>query len=63
MSTAANQRENKKSGIKIPDHPALAGISKPTLEKLARLGISRSLDLVLHLPIRYEDETRVYPIK
>ena len=63
MSTAANQRENKKSGFKLPDHPSLAGVSKPTLEKLARLSISRSLDLVLHLPIRYEDETHVYPIK
>ncbi|MGH8755685.1 MAG: ATP-dependent DNA helicase RecG, partial [Burkholderiales bacterium] len=63
MPTAANQRENKKSGFKLPDHPSLAGISKPTLEKLARLGISRLLDLVLHLPIRYEDETHVYPIK
>ncbi|HMK13559.1 MAG TPA: ATP-dependent DNA helicase RecG [Burkholderiales bacterium] len=63
MPTAAKQIENKKSVVKIPDHPSLAGISKSTLEKLARLGISRSLDLILHLPIRYEDETRIYPIK
>ncbi|RPH66448.1 MAG: DEAD/DEAH box helicase, partial [Burkholderiales bacterium] len=28
----------------------------------ARLGIRREQDLVLHLPIRYEDETRIVPI-
>jgi ATP-dependent DNA helicase RecG len=30
--------------------------------KLAKLGIRRDLDLVLHLPLRYEDETRITPI-
>src|SRR3990170_2166109 len=31
--------------------------------KLARLGIHRDFDLVLHLPLRYEDETRIVPIQ
>ncbi|HKE39614.1 MAG TPA: ATP-dependent DNA helicase RecG [Casimicrobiaceae bacterium] len=31
-------------------------------DKLARLGIAREQDLVLHLPIRYEDQTRLCPI-
>ncbi len=31
-------------------------------EKLSRLGIRNELDLVLHLPIRYEDETHLFPI-
>jgi ATP-dependent DNA helicase RecG len=31
-------------------------------EKLARLGIARDDDLVLHLPLRYEDHTRLTPI-
>ena len=31
-------------------------------EKLSRLGIRDTLDLILHLPIRYEDETRLLPI-
>jgi ATP-dependent DNA helicase RecG len=35
---------------------------KGIADKLARLGITRELDLVLHLPSRYEDETRIYPI-
>ena len=35
--------------------PALA-------KKLDKLGLRRRLDLVLHLPLRYEDETHLYPI-
>ncbi len=31
-------------------------------EKLARIGIFSLWDRVLHLPMRYEDETRLYPI-
>jgi ATP-dependent DNA helicase RecG len=31
-------------------------------EKLARLGIHSRFDLVLHLPLRYEDETRLTPL-
>ena len=41
-----------------PAAPA-AGIG----EKLARLGIARDDDLVLHLPLRYEDHTRITPIR
>jgi len=32
------------------------------LGRFARLGIRRPTDLLLHLPLRYEDETRVRPI-
>jgi ATP-dependent DNA helicase RecG len=35
--------------------PALA-------KKLDKLGLRRRFDLVLHLPLRYEDETHLYPI-
>ncbi|MEK7845009.1 MAG: ATP-dependent DNA helicase RecG, partial [Pseudomonadota bacterium] len=31
-------------------------------EKLSCLGIRNELDLILHLPIRYEDETHLFPI-
>ncbi|KPK29601.1 MAG: ATP-dependent DNA helicase RecG [Betaproteobacteria bacterium SG8_40] len=31
-------------------------------ERLARLGVRRLADLVLHLPLRYEDETELVPI-
>ena len=38
--------------------------SKPSAlaDKLARLGIARDEDLVLHLPLRYEDHTRNVPL-
>jgi len=42
--------------------PILAGLGKPTRDKIAKLGIHRDLDLVLHLPLRYLDETHIYPI-
>jgi ATP-dependent DNA helicase RecG len=31
-------------------------------DKLAKLGLTRDIDLVLHLPMRYEDETTLTPI-
>ncbi len=34
-----------------------------TADKLAKLGLTRSIDLVLHLPMRYEDETTLTPIR
>lgn len=37
-------------------------ISKATLNRLAKLGIHRRFDLALHLPLRYEDETRLQRI-
>ncbi|MDB5808533.1 MAG: recG [Betaproteobacteria bacterium] len=43
-------------------HPSLAKYGKPMLAALAKLGIQREFDLVLHLPMRYDDETRLYPI-
>ena len=36
-----------------------ASLQKPTLDKLAKLGILNRFDLVLHLPLRYEDETKI----
>ena len=43
-------------------HPSLAGLSKATLARLAKLGITSQFDLVLHLPLRYDDETHLYSI-
>ncbi len=38
--------------------------SAPTgiADKLAKLGLTRDIDLVLHLPMRYEDETSLTPV-
>jgi ATP-dependent DNA helicase RecG len=41
----------------------LTGLPKATLAKFAKLGIKERFDLVLHLPLRYEDETRLQLIK
>lgn len=40
---------------------AKAGANK-IADKLARLGLRSDMDLVLHLPMRYEDETKIVPI-
>ncbi|QLD48365.1 ATP-dependent DNA helicase RecG [Paraburkholderia fungorum] len=45
--------------------PAAKAGAKPTAkpaDKLAKLGLTRDIDLVLHLPMRYEDETSLTPI-
>ncbi|MDD2721566.1 MAG: ATP-dependent DNA helicase RecG [Gallionella sp.] len=39
-----------------------AKIPPATLAKLAKLGIRHRADLLLHLPLRYEDETHLAPI-
>ena len=41
---------------------APAKISPATLAKLAKLGVHHRSDLLLHLPLRYEDETQLSPI-
>jgi ATP-dependent DNA helicase RecG len=41
--------------------PAFA-VSPATADKLARLGIRSAADLILHLPLRWEDETTITPI-
>lgn len=43
-----------------PGHPDAPHASLRA--KLSRLGVRRDFDLVLHLPLRYEDETRIVPI-
>jgi ATP-dependent DNA helicase RecG len=51
---------------KIGPTPRSAGSRAPgeeaTAARLAKLGIGRDFDLVLHLPLRYEDETHLTPI-
>ena len=41
---------------------ALTGIGSQTANRLQKLGINIIQDLLFHLPHRYEDKTRVYPI-
>jgi ATP-dependent DNA helicase RecG len=37
-------------------------LSKAILTRLVKLGIATRCELVLHLPLRYDDETHLYPI-
>ncbi|MFA6443408.1 MAG: hypothetical protein WCV99_13800 [Sterolibacterium sp.] len=37
-------------------------ISQPLAAKLAKLGLYGDADLILHLPLRYEDETQIVPL-
>jgi ATP-dependent DNA helicase RecG len=46
-----------------PRPPALPGVPPAVAGKLAKLGLRSRFDLVLHLPLRYEDETRITPIE
>jgi ATP-dependent DNA helicase RecG len=50
VGKASNRGDSRSSG------------SKTIAAKLAKLGIRRDFDLVLHLPLRYEDETRLTPM-
>jgi ATP-dependent DNA helicase RecG len=44
--------------------PATKAKPSTTIEtKLAKLGLRTDMDLVLHLPMRYEDETQIVPIR
>src|SRR5260221_7028590 len=53
MSKAATRDKGS-----LPANPAGRGLS----DQLARLSITRDADLVLHLPLRYEDHTRLAPL-
>lgn len=43
--------------------PATASAASKIADKLARLGLRTDIDKVLHLPLRYEDETQVKTIE
>ena len=51
--------------IADPNQPidALKGVGPSLKEKLARLGIFRTMDLLVHLPLRYQDRSRVVSMK
>ncbi len=42
--------------------PAKAPPKSPAQKALDKLGLQRDIDLALHLPLRYEDETRLTPL-
>ena len=46
----------------MPDKPSKPTASGPR-RAMERLGLLRPIDLALHLPLRYEDETRLTPLR
>ncbi|PXA71578.1 ATP-dependent DNA helicase RecG [Vibrio sp. 11986-1-5] len=41
---------------------SLSGVGAKVAEKLAKVGLSNVQDLLFHLPLRYEDRSRIYPM-
>jgi len=47
----------------VTDLTAIKGVTKPALSRLAKLGLHTVEDLLLHLPLRYVDETHLTSIR
>lgn len=52
----------KTRGLELIPLTELKGVGASLSGRLARLGLYTVQDLLLHLPLRYEDRTRIYPI-
>ena len=50
------------SNLLFQDVTELKGVGPRLAENLQKLGIEKVQDLFFHLPLRYQDRTRVYPI-
>ncbi|HEV7819728.1 MAG TPA: DEAD/DEAH box helicase, partial [Burkholderiales bacterium] len=59
---AARAKPKRSETAPVAPHASLAKYPKPTLAALTKLGIHREFDLVLHLPMRYDDETHLFAI-
>jgi ATP-dependent DNA helicase RecG len=63
VAASRSPREARASEPAAPPPPRDDLVAGPAVRaKLAKLGIHSRLDLVLHLPLRYEDETRLTPL-
>jgi ATP-dependent DNA helicase RecG len=68
---AARQPAGRSHALASGENPPMAEAAPPSNEKksrsapqraLEKLGLVRDIDLALHLPLRYEDETKLVPI-
>ena len=50
------------AAVAAPSRPAAQALTAPQ-KALLKLGLARPIDLALHLPLRYEDETRITLLK
>ena len=65
MANATPPATRKKTASTPSAAPSLAPTSAPKSgpqKAMEKLGLLRDIDLALHLPLRYEDETRITPI-
>ncbi|WP_036170712.1 ATP-dependent DNA helicase RecG [Massilia sp. 9096] len=63
---ATNPKNPESASASTPPKAAAKKPAKPAASiesKLAKLGLRTDMDLVLHLPMRYEDETQIVPIR
>ncbi|MEJ5127852.1 ATP-dependent DNA helicase RecG [Comamonas sp. MYb21] len=51
------------SATNTANGPAKTPAKNPAQQALAKLGLTRDIDLALHLPLRYEDETRIIALR
>ena len=49
------------TGASVPPSPPIRA-SEALQKKLAKIGLHSEADLLVHLPLRYEDETRITPV-
>jgi ATP-dependent DNA helicase RecG len=60
MATRPSPKKRKSDGLSPPSaSPAAAPKASAAQQALHKLGLHRDIDLALHLPLRYEDETRI----
>ena len=59
---AAGAGRTRATARPAPAEPAVARPLSAPARALRKLGLVRDIDLALHLPLRYEDETRLVPI-
>ncbi|WP_313072037.1 ATP-dependent DNA helicase RecG, partial [Melaminivora sp.] len=62
LSEAPRLRTAAQPGRSAPAPAPAAARPSPARQALNKLGLTRDIDLALHLPLRYEDETRITPI-
>ena len=63
-SVSVTRKVGEESQLSLTQIPLtqLRGVGIETEQMLARIGLNSVADLLFHLPFRYEDRTRVYPI-
>ncbi len=63
MKAAAGKPPASPVAMSTSQGEPLHWVTKAVREKLSRLGIHTEQDLILHLPLRYEDETQLHALR